>query len=959
MRNLKRFAVIMLVVTMILSTAGFAGAAPADVVGEDCEEAVGYLSDLGVVAGYPDGTFQPTRTLTRAEMAKIVVLTKLGAQGELMAGYLEGAYSFSDVPATHWASGYIMLAKNLGIVGGYPDGTYKPGNNVTYAELAKMLVEAAGLEPVAGVAWPSNYMLAATAAGMLADIGPVGADEPATRGDMAIMVAYTIHEVVDPTTGKTLGQSVFGESAIATLTITPATKHVGIGTAVPFVVTAADADGAAVTVTPTYTTSVPLTSAVSGSGVFVGSASGTYTVTAAADGKTATATVTVYGAATAVKLTAAAATVPANGVSTVVVTAQIVDVNGLVVANSTKEVTLSHKEDNGAVTLPGTVAKAAVAGVATYTVTATDLAEVTDTLQAKVTDLTTGTCTISTVDQVATSVKLVADPTELMANEIDDGHVTASVLDQAGKPMLTGVYTVTLSISGKGTFDGSTANHVVTVVTDDTVDETVSSVKGDAGTFTVTATSPGLTSASATVNTYIAGSPVGLKVTTTDVAGIAGGEDDDHDLEVTVTIVDKWGQPTISDTDVVLEFAYSDDADFCGCLAGTITAGTPRITGIEWEGYKAGIWTITVSDAAEDLTSTSFQVTIVPGDPSTVVLTPSLADADLLLLISSPTTTFSAQLKDDYGNAVALAGEEIEFYTTKDTGSGSAKLNGVSAEGAENALAVETDSAGKATVTFVAQPYADAEYYVAAMYDGDTDETENLVVITDAIPGSVIVTTYNDVPNKIGWIYADAGQVVTVKVELKDTIGNLMGCNEPLRIEFSNDGANVQDVLFVSGHGDVVPEGDGSYYILTCGGVAEISFQGATKGSFTIKATALGSASGVAGSKGFTVRAGLDIVDVQIVLPNGEPADDVDLTANTPVELRVILVDNGGNSVVSDDDYDVNLVTPDGGEYRATASGVAIDHVHFVVGTAYKTVYYVSGTAAEGVDFTDLAGFVI
>jgi hypothetical protein len=799
-------------------------------------------------------------------------------------------------------------------------------------------------------------MLAATAAGMLADIGAVGAGEPATRGDMAIMVAYTIHEVANPATGKTLGKSVFGESAIATLTITPATSHVGIGAAVTFVVAAKDADGAAVTVAPTYTTSVPLTSAVSGSGVFVGSASGTYTVTAAADGKTATATVTVYGVANAVTLTTASATVPANGASKVVVTAKIVDLNGLTVANSTKEITLSHKEDNGAVTLPATKVKDAVAGVATFEVTATDLAEVTDTLQAKVTDLTTGTCTISTVDQIATSIKLVADPTELMANEIDkDGLVKVSVLDQAGKAMTIGVYDVTLSITGKGTFAGSTTNKVKTVVGNSVEEQAVWSVKGDAGTFTVAATSPGLTSASVTVNTYIAGSPAALKVTTTDVAGVA--QDDEDDLEVTITIVDKWGQPTVSETDVTVNITKSGGTFPTLPDSILIEAGDPRAT-VEWYGTKAGTFTITLKDNAAKLTGTTFAVSVVPGDPDRVALTPDLADADLLLHISSPTTTFTAQLKDEFGNAVALDGKEIKFYTEKYEGTGSAKLNGVSAAGEDNALAVKTDSAGKATVTFTAQPYVGAAYGVFAMYGSMTDGTENAVVIADAVPGSITITTKNDVPNIIGWIYADDGEVVTVTIELKDTNGNLMGCYNPLKIEFSNEGKHVQDVTPVQEDSwDAGDADEGVYYADTHLGKVILTFQGALKGSFTIKVSALGSATGVTASKGFTVRTGLVAEDVRVFNTDGTLAEKVTFTANTAVELRVSVTDNGGNAiqVTADTWVDLDATVPEGGdhaEYRETATGTAVTEVKILAGRTYKTVYYVADEDGEDVDLS-------
>lgn len=47
---------------------------------------------------------------------------------------------YSDVPPNHWASGYITLATWLFLMGGYPDGTFKPDRQVTRAELAKVAV---------------------------------------------------------------------------------------------------------------------------------------------------------------------------------------------------------------------------------------------------------------------------------------------------------------------------------------------------------------------------------------------------------------------------------------------------------------------------------------------------------------------------------------------------------------------------------------------------------------------------------------------------------------------------------------------------------------------------------------------------------------------------------------------------------------------------------------------------
>ncbi|MDP2873168.1 MAG: S-layer homology domain-containing protein, partial [Bacillota bacterium] len=119
MKYLKRFTVVLLVAALILSTAGIAGAAPSDVAGTRYAESVEYLRNLGVLAGYPDGTIKPEATITRAEAVKIIIVATYGS--ETLANLMKGATPFSDVLGTPWASGFIALAKNAGIVDGYPD----------------------------------------------------------------------------------------------------------------------------------------------------------------------------------------------------------------------------------------------------------------------------------------------------------------------------------------------------------------------------------------------------------------------------------------------------------------------------------------------------------------------------------------------------------------------------------------------------------------------------------------------------------------------------------------------------------------------------------------------------------------------------------------------------------------------------------------------------------------------
>ena len=97
--------------------------------GDWYNNAISTLSSAGIVSGYPDGTFRPNAPITRAEMSKIIALfAKLDKTTD----------RFSDI-AGHWAEAYIKLAAGNGWIEGYPDGTFKPQQNITRAETVTMI----------------------------------------------------------------------------------------------------------------------------------------------------------------------------------------------------------------------------------------------------------------------------------------------------------------------------------------------------------------------------------------------------------------------------------------------------------------------------------------------------------------------------------------------------------------------------------------------------------------------------------------------------------------------------------------------------------------------------------------------------------------------------------------------------------------------------------------------------
>ena len=97
--------------------------------------AVSTLANGGILNGYADGTFRPNATITRAELAAIAV--RFQYHGDI-SSYPTGLPTFSDIGG-HWAENYIRLASDLGYVNGYPDGTFKPNEPITRAEVATLL----------------------------------------------------------------------------------------------------------------------------------------------------------------------------------------------------------------------------------------------------------------------------------------------------------------------------------------------------------------------------------------------------------------------------------------------------------------------------------------------------------------------------------------------------------------------------------------------------------------------------------------------------------------------------------------------------------------------------------------------------------------------------------------------------------------------------------------------------
>lgn len=194
MRNLKKVIALIAVFAMMVSTVAFAQTFSDVQDTDNYYEAIETLNKLGILTGDDndnDGVmdFRPGDSITRAEIA--VIVARIKGQTGAMA---QTNTIFTDVPSTHWASGYIAQATNQGIVNGYGDGTFGPDDKVQYQDVVKMLMVTLGYEPYAkeNGGYPTGYLLAAQQQNVLNGVigGAEGAE--ATRGQVAQMTNNAI-----------------------------------------------------------------------------------------------------------------------------------------------------------------------------------------------------------------------------------------------------------------------------------------------------------------------------------------------------------------------------------------------------------------------------------------------------------------------------------------------------------------------------------------------------------------------------------------------------------------------------------------------------------------------------------------------------------------------------------------------------------------------------------------------
>ncbi|MBI2453532.1 septal ring lytic transglycosylase RlpA family protein [Candidatus Peregrinibacteria bacterium] len=198
-------------------------------------ESIRYLKEHFIIKGYEDGTFQPEKTVIRAEALKMIMLGANYHFDENFGSFLknEGATldvekKYPDVDENLWYFPYVWKATEMGIVEGYPDGNFRGELSVNLAEALKMIavasditikkeVEGKPFMDVENDAWFAPYAEYFKNIYILTEDenGNISPDQPLTRGKLSYLMYGIIRRAEFLENGKNanIPRFVYGKAS--------------------------------------------------------------------------------------------------------------------------------------------------------------------------------------------------------------------------------------------------------------------------------------------------------------------------------------------------------------------------------------------------------------------------------------------------------------------------------------------------------------------------------------------------------------------------------------------------------------------------------------------------------------------------------------------------------------------------------------------------------------------------
>ena len=914
----RRYAVYLLLITLMAAVAAPVPASPAvaatppDVVGTPYAAAVAALLDLGVLIGYPDGTFRPTRTITRAEMAAVVVrATGHGPEAQTWQGYTTG---FRDVPTGHWAAGYIAVAAKYGMLRGDPDGRFRPEDSVKYEEVLAIMVRAAGYGPQADAAgqWPLGYVSIGQRLGLLDQVA-FQLGQAAPRGHVALIGWHAVFGAVNPATGQTLAQSVFNRTGDhGQLTISGVAEGGRYGGPVTPVITATGGLAIVTVNGAPWASGQPVT------------AWGDYTLVADLRDPTGFRTTAIVhftlqpaGPPASIVLSGPA-TLPGDGATTATITAEVRDRDGIRVA-APVDITFATQGDLQFVTAYGRMATTVVtaqSGTASVTVATPAGRSVSGNaaVTASATGLPTAQYRISLVPPPPAKLLLTVVPgiLDAIGSELSQATVTATLVDTAGRPVpAPKAFTVTFSVpdlrgpalfSGRSltasqNFPAGARSVSVPIYATGTTGSTIvtASVSGEAANMRL-----------AVVNATVA-AQVGTDATRLTLSGVPDQIMAGDGLPVTVMVTDPFGVPKTAYGQLPLTISVVDNDG--KTVAAASTTSSHGIAQVTLNVTRAGTFRLRAEGG--DLIPAEQDVAVAAASPSKLGLAvkPVAIPAD-----NNAKATLTATVLDRYGNPVPVDDIDVTFARTQTTAPVTKLPADTTVPTKDGVAALEvraTDKTGTDTFTATA-PGLSASPGVALKAVTPMD-----------IAGISVRTDYYGSVGKV-----QVGQTITVYAQVVDPSGRVVNYDEDREITLRPTGLDTLKVQTAK----------------TVDGVATFTLTSTKAGRFELTADAVGLAF-------IPPRGGMAWGEFQ----PGDPtqvtitADPPSLQTSTPAtpsmsQVSVQVSDRYGNAVDTNR-YDLQWDTVD-------LEVVSTKGASFDQGTMLLT----AGTAAERVTIRDHDG---
>lgn len=144
--------------------------------------AIDYVAEAEIVSGYEDGTYKPNQRINRAEFTKII------AEATNLTSYVYADNCFDDVERNSWYEVYVCAANLRGYIGGYPDGSFKPGQNVNLAEALKITLNTYEYDIAEGSVWYQGYLDFAQTNSLLNGFANGDPSREISRAEMAQLI---------------------------------------------------------------------------------------------------------------------------------------------------------------------------------------------------------------------------------------------------------------------------------------------------------------------------------------------------------------------------------------------------------------------------------------------------------------------------------------------------------------------------------------------------------------------------------------------------------------------------------------------------------------------------------------------------------------------------------------------------------------------------------------------------